>query len=384
MPSNTAAWNPTPNSRLAVASAPYSSPITELHRLANAHATWQRRQIVIHNRAIAVNPSENVLQAIGTFVFPWLKYPAISGVDVAGEVVEVGPDSRFSVGDRVVGASLGTEKAVNDPACAAFQQYVVLRDTAVARIPDHVAFEQAAVIPLGFSSAGTALFSPKHLGLSLPTSPPRPSTGQVVIVWGGSGSVGINAIQLAKAAGCTVYSVSSARNFELCRQGGANEVFDYHSPEIIAELRSACMGKVVAGAITLGPGGAEACLSVMRDGKIKGGKVIAMIAYPLPSPLPTTMILPRVLLSFGVWVLWHALRNIGSGIKSDFVQGGGEVWFGDAVPGLWNEYLEDALAAGEFTCLPLPVVVGQGLEYVQVALDRLKEGASAQKFVVRL
>lgn len=51
---------------------------------------------------------------------------------------------------------------------------------------------------------------------------------------------------------------------------------------------------------------------------------------------------------------------------------------------LWEDYLPNALAEGRYVATPVPEVVGTGLDRVQPALDRLREGVSARKLVVRL
>jgi NADPH:quinone reductase-like Zn-dependent oxidoreductase len=47
-------------------------------------------QIVVRNHAVAINPLDWVIQAEGTITYGWLKYPAVLGSDVFGEVVEAG------------------------------------------------------------------------------------------------------------------------------------------------------------------------------------------------------------------------------------------------------------------------------------------------------
>ncbi|TAQ89425.1 hypothetical protein B7494_g2244 [Chlorociboria aeruginascens] len=54
-------------------------------------------------------------------------------------------------------------------------------------------------------------------------------TGKTVLIWGGSGSVGVNVIQLAVAAGYEVIATASPANFDYLKELGASEVLDYHS-----------------------------------------------------------------------------------------------------------------------------------------------------------
>jgi NADPH:quinone reductase-like Zn-dependent oxidoreductase len=178
MPSNTAAWlmadKATP---LEVKSAPYQSP--------------GEHQIVIKNRAIAINPVDWAIQARGNEYFTSIKYPYIGGSDAAGEIVEIGGSvTRFKVGDRVVGMTLCLLEQ------GAFQEYPILQDHLASHIPDSLSFESASVIPLGLSTAASGMFQKDKLGLQLPSVPPKP-TGKTLLVWGGSTSVGCCAIQVS-------------------------------------------------------------------------------------------------------------------------------------------------------------------------------------------
>lgn len=51
---------------------------------------------------------------------------------------------------------------------------------------------------------------------------------------------------------------------------------------------------------------------------------------------------------------------------------------------VWRDYVTAALEAGRLKCLPPPLVVGKGLEFVQEALERCAQGVSATKLVVEL
>jgi hypothetical protein len=63
---------------------------------------------------------------------------------------------------------------------------------------------------------------------------------------------------------------------------------------------------------------------------------------------------------------------------------GGTLRNTDVGPGIFVDYLPDALASGAFRAAPEPLVVGEGLAHIPVALDRLRHGVSAQKLVVRV
>lgn len=208
MPVNTAAWLDEARANLAVRSAPYTS--------AGEH------EIVIRNRAVAVNPLDELKQSTGNLIYRWLPYPSVLGEDVAGEVVEVGSGvTRFRVGDRVLAYAVGMEKGRRHQAEGGFQTYTVARARLAAPIPAVMSFEEAVVLPLAISTAASALFQTDQLGLRHPTAarPPDESAGsnEAVVVWGGSTSVGSNAIQLAVAAGYEVVTTASPHNHMTAR-----------------------------------------------------------------------------------------------------------------------------------------------------------------------
>jgi NADPH:quinone reductase-like Zn-dependent oxidoreductase len=150
-------------------------------------------EILVQNRAVAINPVDGSLQNLA-----WLpmQYPTILGQDVAGEVVAVGAGvTRFKIGDRVLGQALGlTTQRDSDHA---FQQYTIVNSKVATEILASMSYQVAAVIPLGCSTAACGLFQEEpFLGLNPPTEPRRVSDSpkDTLLVWGGSSSVGTNAI----------------------------------------------------------------------------------------------------------------------------------------------------------------------------------------------
>lgn len=173
------------------------------------------KEMVVKNRAIAINPVDWFQQEMGPEGIPFLKFPAILGYDIAGEVEALGSGvTQFKVGDRVTGL-------VNQ----GFQQHVVLAEHMATAIPSSVTYEQAAALPMGVSVATKALFHKDYLSLDLPSASPSPKQ-ETVLIWGGSTSVGSNAIQLAVAAGYEVFTTASPHRFEHVKGLGAAQVFD--------------------------------------------------------------------------------------------------------------------------------------------------------------
>jgi NADPH:quinone reductase-like Zn-dependent oxidoreductase len=377
-PVNRAVWLTAKRGRLAIASASYTEP--------------RSNEIVVRNRAVGINPVDWMIPSIGDLFFPWLKYPFVLGSDVAGEVVEVGcAVSRFRVGDRVLGHAVATQKSRNNPAEGAFQLYTVLLEHMASPIPDTMAYQCAAVLPLGLSTAACGLFQKDQLALQYPAVKARP-TGQTVLVWGGSSSVGCNAIQLALAAGFEVIATSSPKNFGYMKALGASAVFDYRSQNAVADIVRAFEGRSIAGALAIGVGSARSCLDVVGAAcereKFVSMKFVSMATPSVsfdqaPSGFARTFwLIPtmtRMIASTGAITMMARLRKIGT----KFIWGGALV-DNELSRIIYRDFLPRALAEGRYVTAPDPLVVGHGLDAIPTALQTHKSGVSAQKVVVTL
>ena len=140
MPQNQAAWT-VPKLPLQVREAPYAEP--------------GPGEILVRNRAVAINPVDWLLPYLSSVAFPWIKYPFVLGSDVAGEVVAVGEGvTGFKAGDRVLAMASGTIKSRNRSSEGAFQTYVIVLPRVTTPIPDALSYEDAAVLPLGVADGG--------------------------------------------------------------------------------------------------------------------------------------------------------------------------------------------------------------------------------------
>ena len=353
MPSNTAAWLPSAKATLEVKSSPYNSP--------------SPNEILLKTHAVAINPVDWAVQAMGPILFPHLSYPLVCGSDVAGEVVEVGSQvTRFKLGDRVVGHAMFMPED-SSSASGGFQTYTTLLVKMASPIPASLSYEAASVIPLGLSTAACALYQKDFLALPHPSLNPTP-TNQTILVWGGSTSVGCNAIQLARSSGYNVITTSSPKNFAYMKRLGASHAFDYNdATAAIADILAVLEGskEALAGAVAIGNVGsadrgataANACVEIVEKATLCSKRFVAMTLH-LPETLPT-----------GV----SAKFVMGSSLKDDEV--------GEAV---YVEFLPRALEEGKFVAAPEPQVVGEGLECVQEAYEVQKKGVSAKKVVVTL
>ncbi|MBF8194346.1 NAD(P)-dependent alcohol dehydrogenase [Nonomuraea sp. K274] len=172
-------------------------------------------EVLVRVRATSVQPADWHLMRGEPYISRLMPGPlgfrkpkiTILGADVAGQVEAVGDGvTEFSPGDEVYGM----------PKHGGFSQYVCASVSELAPKPENLSFEEAAAVPL---AAGTALLALRDDG--------RVRPGQRVLVNGASGGVGTFAVQLAKALGAHVTGVCGARNADLVRKLGADEVIDY-------------------------------------------------------------------------------------------------------------------------------------------------------------
>ncbi|WP_326950782.1 zinc-binding alcohol dehydrogenase family protein [Amycolatopsis sp. NBC_01307] len=204
--------------------------------------------LLVEVHAIGVNPGEAAIRRTrsaepgGRVILGW---------EFAGVVAAVGPAAAgFAVGDRV----LGTGDITRDGSWA---ERVAVDHRVVARIPDGLAFTDAASLPVGVLTAGESLFRDQD---ALPGG-----VGRVLVI-GGAGGVGSMATQLLKAttSAFVIGTASRPESRTWATAMGADLVVD-HRGDLAGQLRAAGIDHVDLVFSTSGTSGhLEAIVEVLR------------------------------------------------------------------------------------------------------------------------
>ena len=191
-------------------------------------------------------------------------FPYVLGTDGAGTIAAVGKDvNRFKEGDRVYAAELGNPKG------GFYAQYAAVKADNASLIPGHLTIEQAAVLPTDALTALTGL--EKVLGLK---------SGESLIVFGASGGIGHQALQLAKRLGANVFAIASGNDgVQLAKKLGADSAVDGRGDNVLQAAREFAPNGLDAALVTAGGEETDEALLAIRQG--------GRIAYPhgvMPEP----------------------------------------------------------------------------------------------------
>ena len=310
-----------------------------------------RGQVLVKVHAVSLN-YRDLLMVRGHYN-PKMALPRIPCSDGAGEVVELGQGvDTVKVGQRVAGIFMqhwleGTPTAENTRGALGgdvdgmLAEYVVLPQSGVVTIPEHLSFEEAATLPCAGVTAWNAVVNAAQV-----------KPGDVVLIQG-TGGVSIFALQFAKMAGAVVIGTSSSdEKLQRAKTMGLDAGLNYRqSPEwakwVLKETNNSGADLIVevGGAGTF----SQSLQAVRYGGMVTQIGVLSQSEQPLPIPL----ILHRQVRIQGIYV----------GSKSHF------------------EAMNRAIVATR-----MRPVVDQiyAFDRVQEALKSMEKGAHFAKIVIRL
>lgn len=193
----------------------------------------------------------DLLNITGQYQSP-VEPPFVPGAEAAGVVIAAGPNSRFKEGDRVTTVM---------PAGAFAEQVAAPADRSYL-IPDDMPFTDAACFCINYQTGYMSLVRRARM-----------QSGDVVLVHAGASGVGVAAIQLARAHGCTVLATASSdTKLEICRQAGAHEVINYADADFVEAVMDYTQGR--GADIVYDPVGGETFIQSTRCMALGGRLVV--------------------------------------------------------------------------------------------------------------
>ena len=256
-------------------------------------------EVLLRLHAVSIN-YRDLLMVKGLYN-PKLKLPRIPCSDGAGEVAAVGEGvTRWKPGDRVAGIIMQNwldgpltpakaKGALGGDIDGMLAEYVVLRDTGLVRLPEHLSFAEGATLPCAAVTAWNALAAG------------RLKPGATILILG-TGGVSIFALQLARMMGMRVLGISgSAAKLKRARALGLDAGLNYReTPAWERWAMEQTGGEGVDLVVEVGGVG-----TLPRSlGAIRMGGVIAQIGVLAGNaePLPLALILHKQARIQGIYV----------------------------------------------------------------------------------
>jgi NADPH:quinone reductase-like Zn-dependent oxidoreductase len=170
-----------------------------------------RGELLIRIRAAGVTPTELLWYPTTHLRSGENRRNSIPGHEFSGVIAAAGAGVEATIGQEVFG--------MNDWfADGASAEFCLALPSGVAPKPARLTHAEAASVPIGALTAWQGLFDRADLG-----------PGERVLIQGGSGAVGVFAVQLARWRGADVITTASGRNRELLLRLGARRVIDYRT-----------------------------------------------------------------------------------------------------------------------------------------------------------
>ena len=171
-------------------------------------------QVVVRVHAASLNPIDHKLRSGNLRPLLRLRFPAVLGFDLAGEIVQIGSGATtWEIGDPVYGR-------IESKTGGAHAELAAVDAGVLDRIPDRLSFTEAAALPLTGMTAVQALRKARL----------RP--GRRLLVNGAGGGVGSLAVQVGSAWGAEVVGVCRQEDDDLVRTLGAVATLDYTSGDV--------------------------------------------------------------------------------------------------------------------------------------------------------
>ena len=151
-------------------------------------------------------------------------FPFSPGLEVAGDIIELGADvSGLQIGDRVLATM----------SYGGYAEELVAPAASVLPMPDNMSYEVGAAFPLAYGTAHVALARRAQL-----------KSGETLLVLGAAGGVGLAAVEIGKVMGARVIAAASTdEKLEVALRQGADETINYSSEDLRGGIKTLTAGK---------------------------------------------------------------------------------------------------------------------------------------------
>lgn len=212
----------------------------------------QDREVLIQVKAASLNPVDSKIRNGYLKDIVPLPLPLVPGWEASGVVVE----------SRLDGVKPGDEVVTRVPfeRGGAYAEYMIAGDGEVVPKPKELSFIEAAALPIVAGAAYTLL----HKITSV-------KAGDRIFLLGAGGSVGLYAVQMAKALGATVIGTATGEDLDVLRGLGIDQVVDYTIPGYLDGVRDIDLALDFVGGSAQ-----EALMSVVR----KNGLLLSTVNPP--------------------------------------------------------------------------------------------------------
>jgi NADPH2:quinone reductase len=212
--------------------------------------------------------------------------PFVPGFEVSGVVTELGAGvGEFQLGDRVMGM----------PSSGGYADEAVVDAAALYKIPDQMSFEHAAGFPLAYGTSHGALEWRAAL-----------KPGEVLLVHGAAGGVGLTAVEIGKAMGATVIATaSSPQKLAVAKSRGADHLIDTSSDDVRTRIKEVLGNRGVD--VAYDPVGGEAFDASLRSIAWEGRIVVIGFAGGKIPQIPANILLVKNCTVIGFY--WGSYRT---------------------------------------------------------------------------
>jgi NADPH2:quinone reductase len=239
-------------------------------------------EVRIRVRAFGINFADTLMISGRYQVKP--EFPFSPGLEAAGEVIEVAGDvTQLRPGQRVLAVSRF------GGSCA---EELVIGAKSVVPIPDEMDWTTAAGFPVAYGTSHFALTHRGHL-----------KQGELLLVTGAAGGVGLTAVEIGKQLGATVIAAAGgAEKLAIAREHGADHLIDYTRESIRDRVRELTEGR--GADVVYDPVGGDAFDQALRAMNWEGRMLVIGFAAGRIQSVPANLILVKNISVTGV--VWGA------------------------------------------------------------------------------